>query len=71
MAPEALTLFFSDYVRVAGEVLQGRVDVNVPMALEDKIENVRVKLRGSIVTYVFLLCFQAGGLNIACNYLEK
>ncbi|KAF7362367.1 Arrestin-N domain-containing protein [Mycena venus] len=47
---EILTLHFPDVVRVAGEVLQGSVDVNVPMALEDKVENVRIKLRGSIVT---------------------
>ncbi|KAJ7125251.1 hypothetical protein C8R44DRAFT_782703 [Mycena epipterygia] len=47
---EALTLHFADFVRVAGETLQGHVDVDIPKALEDKIENVRIKLRGSIVT---------------------
>ncbi|KAJ6590002.1 hypothetical protein DFH09DRAFT_1307458 [Mycena vulgaris] len=49
---ETLTLHFPDFVRVAGEVLQGHVDVNVPKALEDKLENVHVKLRGSIVTKI-------------------
>ncbi|KAJ7270104.1 hypothetical protein B0H12DRAFT_1009112 [Mycena haematopus] len=48
---ETLTLHFPDVVRVAGETLQGTVDVNIPMAMEDKVENVRIKLRGSIVTY--------------------
>ncbi|KAJ7496772.1 hypothetical protein FB451DRAFT_1162889 [Mycena latifolia] len=49
---EAIALHFFDCVRVAGETLQGHVDVNVPMAMEDKMENVRVKLRGSIVTKI-------------------
>ncbi|KAK7057677.1 arrestin-N domain-containing protein [Favolaschia claudopus] len=49
---ESLSLRFPDIVRVAGETLQGQVDVNISTAVEDKIENVRVKLRGSIVTKV-------------------
>ncbi|KAJ7693238.1 hypothetical protein B0H17DRAFT_1200061 [Mycena rosella] len=49
---EGLTLHFQDWVHVAGEVLQGHVDVNVATAMQDKVENVRVKLRGSIVTKI-------------------
>ena len=52
MPAETLTLHFPDIVRVAGETVQGYVDINVPMAKQDKVENVRVKLRGAIVTYV-------------------
>ncbi|KAJ7503092.1 hypothetical protein B0H11DRAFT_1987778 [Mycena galericulata] len=58
---ESLTLHFSDYVRVAGEMMQGQVDVNVPKALEDKIENVRIKLRGSVVTKITETEHRAGG----------
>ncbi|KAJ6497516.1 hypothetical protein C8R45DRAFT_129444 [Mycena sanguinolenta] len=50
MPAETLTLHFPDIVRVAGETVQGYVDINVPMAKQDKVENVRVKLRGAIVT---------------------
>ncbi|KAJ6622101.1 hypothetical protein B0H10DRAFT_2344521 [Mycena sp. CBHHK59/15] len=49
---ESITLHFPDFVRIAGETLQGHVDVNVPKAMDDKIENVRIKLRGSIVTKI-------------------
>lgn len=49
---ERLALHFPDFFRIAGEVLQGQVDVNVPTAKKDNIKNVRVKLRGAIVTYV-------------------
>ncbi|KAJ7647779.1 hypothetical protein FB45DRAFT_734501 [Roridomyces roridus] len=42
---EVLTLHFADYVRVAGELLQGQVDIDLAKAAHDKIENVRVKLR--------------------------
>ncbi|KAJ6521326.1 hypothetical protein B0H19DRAFT_1353128 [Mycena capillaripes] len=53
---DTFTLHFPDIVRVAGEFLQGHVELNVPKAMEDKVENVRIKLRGSIVTYVLLCC---------------
>ncbi|CAK5266094.1 unnamed protein product [Mycena citricolor] len=48
--PESLSLHFPDFVRISGEVLQGVVDIDVPLALEDKIEDVKVKVRGSILT---------------------
>ncbi|KAJ6491707.1 hypothetical protein C8R47DRAFT_1214504 [Mycena vitilis] len=47
---ETFILHFPDIVRVAGEVLQGHVELNVPLAMEDKVEKVSIKLRGSIVT---------------------
>ncbi|KAJ6606605.1 hypothetical protein DFH09DRAFT_897028 [Mycena vulgaris] len=43
-----ITLHFQNRVRISGEVLQGHVELNVPLALQDGIEHVRVKLRGSI-----------------------
>ncbi|KAJ7834380.1 hypothetical protein B0H14DRAFT_2798611 [Mycena olivaceomarginata] len=47
---QTFTLHLPNIGRVAGEIIQGHVDVNVPMALQDQIENVRIMLRGSIVT---------------------
>jgi hypothetical protein len=46
----ALTLYFEDRVRVTGEALQGRVDLNMAMAQEQNIQKVHVKLRGGIRT---------------------
>ncbi|KAJ7287061.1 hypothetical protein C8J57DRAFT_1282699 [Mycena rebaudengoi] len=43
---EAISLHFQDLVRVAGEIIQGRVDLNVALAQEDNIEHLRIKLRG-------------------------
>ncbi|KAJ7871521.1 hypothetical protein B0H14DRAFT_218794 [Mycena olivaceomarginata] len=48
MAPQAILLHLQNRVRIAGELLQGHVELNVPLALEDGIQAVRVKLRGSI-----------------------
>ncbi|KAJ7470385.1 hypothetical protein FB451DRAFT_1253559 [Mycena latifolia] len=45
---QPITLHFQNRVRISGEVLQGHVELNVPLALQDGIEHVRVKLRGSI-----------------------
>ncbi|KAJ7287049.1 hypothetical protein C8J57DRAFT_1282661 [Mycena rebaudengoi] len=49
---EAISLQFQDLVRVAGEIIQGRVDLNVALAQEDNIEHLRIKLRGSIHTTI-------------------
>ncbi|KAJ7756803.1 hypothetical protein DFH07DRAFT_885143 [Mycena maculata] len=48
MSPQAVSLHFQNRIRIAGEVLQGHIELNVPLALQDGIEHVRVKLRGSI-----------------------
>ncbi|KAK7023860.1 arrestin-N domain-containing protein [Favolaschia claudopus] len=48
MSPQAVSLVFENRVRICGEFIQGHVELNVPLALEDDIEAVRVKLRGSI-----------------------
>ncbi|KAF8194783.1 hypothetical protein K438DRAFT_1719540 [Mycena galopus ATCC 62051] len=47
---ETFTLHLLQIGRVAGEIIQAHVDVNVPMALQDQIENVRIMVRGSVVT---------------------
>jgi hypothetical protein len=52
MASELMNLHLSDFVRVAGEILSGHVEMNMAQAQEDKLEHLRIKLRGSIVTYM-------------------
>ncbi|KAJ7189565.1 hypothetical protein GGX14DRAFT_484852 [Mycena pura] len=58
MAPKSSTkapvfvLYFPDAVRVAGETIQGRVELDVARAQDDGVENVCVNLRGSIVTTI-------------------
>ncbi|KAJ7104575.1 hypothetical protein C8R43DRAFT_1047283 [Mycena crocata] len=49
---EPITLHFQDFVRVAGETLQGRVDLNVALAQEEHIEQLRIKFTGSISTRI-------------------
>ncbi|KAJ7287058.1 hypothetical protein C8J57DRAFT_1707457 [Mycena rebaudengoi] len=49
---EPISLQFQDLVRVAGEIIQGRVDLNVALAQQDNIEHLRIKLRGSIHTTI-------------------
>jgi hypothetical protein len=51
-APQPITLNFQNVVRVAGETIEGHVDLNVALAQEDHIEQLRIKLRGSITTCV-------------------
>ncbi|KAJ7125248.1 hypothetical protein C8R44DRAFT_135090 [Mycena epipterygia] len=50
--PQPITLHFQNVVRVAGETIEGHVDLNVTLAQEDRIEQLRIKLRGSIVTKI-------------------
>ena len=47
----AFILHFAPTVRVAGETLIGSVDLHLSRAHEENIQQVRVKLRGSISTY--------------------
>ena len=51
----ALSLIFDPKVpRVPGQVLDGEAHIYFPTLLSDNIEEVHLKLRGSIVTYVWL-----------------
>jgi hypothetical protein len=47
-----LTLHFNELTRVAGETITGRVDLNVALAQEDNLEQLRIKFRGTIHSYV-------------------
>jgi hypothetical protein len=49
-----ITIDFETHVRVAGETIFGHVGINHVLAEEDKIEQVIVKLIGSIETYADL-----------------
>ncbi|KAF7344451.1 Arrestin-N domain-containing protein [Mycena sanguinolenta] len=49
---QPITLHFQDIVRVAGEVIEGRVDVHVPLTREDGIDHVRIDLQGVIKTHI-------------------
>lgn len=52
-APQLITLNFqNEVVRIAGEILEGTVDLNVAVAQEDRIEQLRIKFRGVISTRV-------------------
>ncbi|KAJ6539106.1 hypothetical protein B0H19DRAFT_1269459 [Mycena capillaripes] len=48
MVTQAISLHLQDRVRICGELLQSHVGLNVPLALTDGVQAVRVKLRGSI-----------------------
>jgi len=48
----AFVLHVPDGVRVAGETIQGRVELNVARAQDEGIENLCINLRGSIVTTI-------------------
>lgn len=50
----AVSLVFDPRVRVGGETLEGAVDLYFPSLMEDNVEEVHIKLRGSIVTSVAL-----------------
>ncbi|KAJ7807874.1 hypothetical protein B0H14DRAFT_3152335 [Mycena olivaceomarginata] len=43
-----VTLHFHDITRVAGETITGRVDLNVTLAQEDKLEHLRIKFKGIV-----------------------
>ncbi|KAF7344443.1 Arrestin-N domain-containing protein [Mycena sanguinolenta] len=58
MAPDSsstqpITLHFQDIVRVAGEVIEGRVDVHVPLTRKDGIDRVRIDLQGIMNTRIY------------------
>lgn len=49
---EPIHLVFEAHLRVAGEVLNGEVHLNFPALMKSKVEEVHVKLRGSVSTFV-------------------
>jgi hypothetical protein len=51
--PQPITLHFQNLVRVAGETIEGCVDLHVPLLRKDGIENLRIEMQGVIKTYVY------------------
>lgn len=49
---QPIHLVFDSRLRVAGEVLDGEVHLNFPILMKSKVQEVHVKLRGSVYTYV-------------------
>ncbi|GJE88447.1 hypothetical protein PsYK624_045300 [Phanerochaete sordida] len=49
---EAVNLLFDPRLHVSGEFVEGAVDLYFPKLMEDNIEEVHIKLRGSIMTKV-------------------
>jgi hypothetical protein len=47
----SIRLIFDPYPRIAGGTVDGIVELDIQHALDDKIEDVKVKLRGSTTTY--------------------
>lgn len=45
--PEPIVLVFPNHVRTAGDLLTGYVDLNMPLAQQKGVDQVRVKLRGA------------------------
>jgi hypothetical protein len=52
---QPITLHFQNIVRIAGESIEGRVDLNVALAQDDHIEHLRIKLRGALTTCALIL----------------
>ena len=54
---EGINLVFdSKRLRVAGETIEGEVQLTFPKVMEDKVEEVHIKLRGAVVTYAPSRC---------------
>lgn len=58
----AVRLVFDPRVRVEGETVEGEVHLYFPTLREDNIEEVHIKLRGSLQTYV-PRCLGLGDIN--------
>ncbi|KAJ7359077.1 hypothetical protein DFH08DRAFT_1074650 [Mycena albidolilacea] len=50
--PQPITLHFQNLVRVAGETIEGRVDLHVPLLRKDGIGNLRIEMQGVIKTQI-------------------
>ncbi|KAF7344476.1 Arrestin-N domain-containing protein [Mycena sanguinolenta] len=51
-ASQPIILHFQNVLRVAGETITGTVDLNVALAQQERIEEVRIKFRGAITTRI-------------------
>jgi hypothetical protein len=71
-APQPITLHFQNVVRVAGETIAGSVDLNLGLAQEEHIEELRIKFRGATTTYVSCRSSVQTGLSrIQANHDAK
>jgi len=50
--PESISLTVANQIRVAGSNLSGEVELNFPLIQEEQLEEVHVKLRGSVYTLI-------------------
>ncbi|KAJ7689771.1 hypothetical protein B0H17DRAFT_1065849 [Mycena rosella] len=62
--PQPITLKFQNVVRVAGETIEGSVDLNVALAQEDHIQQLRIKFRGAITTKITIQDAQTSTTHI-------
>jgi hypothetical protein len=60
---DAIKLVFSPLPRIAGDKVLGHVEFDIQRALDDKIEQLRVKLRGVVFTCVLLYFYMHPPLN--------
>ncbi|KAK7039609.1 arrestin-N domain-containing protein [Favolaschia claudopus] len=51
--PQAITLNFKNLVRVAGETIEGTVDLNLPLIRKDGIEELRLEMQGIVKTRIY------------------
>ncbi|KAJ7163765.1 hypothetical protein C8R46DRAFT_325594 [Mycena filopes] len=51
--PRLITLRFPNLVRVAGETIEGHVDLNLSLARKDGIQSLRIEFRGVIQTRIY------------------
>ncbi|KAJ6588690.1 hypothetical protein B0H19DRAFT_1100705 [Mycena capillaripes] len=60
---QPITLHFPNIIRVAGETVEGRVDLNLPLVRKDGIEHLQIEMRGVIKTQIYRQYGQTGVLH--------
>ncbi len=65
-AEEPVRLIFDPSTKVAGQVIEGAVDLHWPTAIDKNIEEVILKLRGEINTYVERIL---SGAPLTCPFI--
>lgn len=66
-AEEPVRLIFDPSTKVAGQVIEGAVDLHWPTAIDKNIEEVILKLRGEINTYVERIL---SGAPLTCPFIQ-
>lgn len=52
MSEEVIRIIFPQHLRVAGDLVQGEVQLNFKQLQHSRYERVQAKLRGAVFTYV-------------------